>query len=326
MYMKNKFAIYMIIKDEFNIVELINYYSIIGFNYFIILDDNSRIDYDLLFENNNIDKNMYCLYKTDNLITNYNYFVHEAKSSLFVKNVLYKILIDNKIDYIMQIDADEFLFINNGNNINDIINEYLPFDSLRINWLLFGSNNLYKNNSNSIIKTFNKCNNELNSYCKSITKVSSIDVDFLLKGNISPHYLPIYNNCIAKNILNEIIDKNTSIIKIDHPYDKVNLYIAHYVVQDFQTFIRRKILRLDEFKNEIKDIEYTKKYLYDNIDNFTYFMHLLYLNKDVNEEYYQQFKIIPDKFIKYLLIFFNNHDTCDKINNNIINKMYYNIV
>ena len=66
--MNYRTAVYVIIKDEIYFVEFIKYYLKMGFNYFIIIDDNSSIDYELLFEQNNIDKNIYCLYKTKDFI------------------------------------------------------------------------------------------------------------------------------------------------------------------------------------------------------------------------------------------------------------------
>jgi hypothetical protein len=326
--MKYRTAVYMIIKDEIYIIELIKYYLKIGFDYFIILDDESSIDYELIFIENGINKNMYFLYKTTNIIIeNFGgFFLHEAKSSFFVKNYLYNILINNNIDYVLQIDADEFLFIkdenNNINDINNIINKYSPFDSLRINWLIFGSNSLYSKKSESVIKNFNRCNDKLEHYCKSLTKVSSIDLHYLsVCGGISAHFLPITGNSITKNLSNEIVDNNNVQINIDENKE-INVYLAHYVNQDFITFIKRKIIRLSHCKDEIKDIEYVKKYLYDNLSDFTEFMLLKYFNKEVNSEYNEKFKIIPDSFISFLISFFKRHDTNNKINNDIIHKLY----
>ena len=321
-------AVYIIIKDEIYILELIRYYLKIGFDYFIILDDESSIDYELLFRENGINTNIYCLHKTTNIkIENFRgFFLHEAKSSFFVQKYLYNILTSNKIDYVLQVDADEFLYIkdenNNINDINNIINKYSPFDSLRINWIIFGSNSLYLNNSESVIKNFNKSDDKLHPYCKSLTKVSSIDLHFLsVCGGVSAHYLPIKNNSITKNLSNEVVSNNDIQINIDINKE-INVYLAHYVNQDFQTFVKRKIIRLSHCKDEIKDIEYVKKYLYDNLSDFTEFMHLKYLNKEVNSEYNEKFKIIPNSFIIFLIDFFKRHDTNQKINNDIIHKLY----
>jgi hypothetical protein len=324
-------AVYIIIKDEKYIVEFIKYYLKIGFDYFIILDDNSTIDYISLFDKNKIDKNIYCIHTTKNFkLTNQYIFLHEYKSSFFVSNFLYSILINNNIDYVLQVDADEFLFIkddntnndidNTNNDINKIINKFYPFDSLRINWLIFGSNGLLSNDSDSIIQNFTKCDDKLNQYTKSLTKVSSIDKKELLNGNISAHYLPIYTNSIVKNILNNLVRDNEVLIDIES--NEQNIYLAHYVNQDFNSFIKRKILRLDMFKNEVENIDLAKKYLYDNLNEFTEFIRKVYLNEKIDDKYYEIFKIIPKTFIDFLVNFFKRHDFNTIINYNIANKLY----
>lgn len=323
-----KTAVYVIIKDEKYIIEFIKYYLKIGFDYFIILDDNSTIDYVSLFDKNNINQKMYCINTTKHFKLHNNYiFYHEYKSSFFVSNFLYDILINNNIDYVLHVDADEFLYIKDENNdtnttndINKIINKFYPFDSLKINWLIFGSNDLLSNNSESIIKSFIKCDDKLNNHTKSLTKVSSIDINILSSGNISAHFLPTYKESIVKNIMNEIV-KNEQVL-IDIETNEPNIYLAHYVNQDFNTFIKRKILRLDMFKTEVENIDYAKKYLYDNLTEFTNFVSNIYLNKENDDKYYEIFKIIPKSFIDYLIYFFKYHDTNINVNYDIVNKLY----
>jgi hypothetical protein len=71
------------------------------------------------------------------------------------------------------IDVDEFIVLKKHKNIKNFIQDYDEFDSIGINWVLFGSNNLsYPKDSNfSVIKRFTKRQSKVNSHIKSIVKV-----------------------------------------------------------------------------------------------------------------------------------------------------------
>ena len=153
-------AVYIILKDEARILEFVNYYLKIGVDFFIFLDDNS-IDINLseIMCKNNIAIDKYIIYNTKDICMDETelkkcHFKHEAKSSFFLRKYLKTIVTENNIDFIMQFDADEFLFLKNR-DIHKTINMYLQFDILKINWLVFGSNHLFNNYSDSIIKSFN---------------------------------------------------------------------------------------------------------------------------------------------------------------------------
>ncbi len=81
-------------------------------------------------------------------------------------------------------------------------------------------------------------------YAKSINKVSSI-----VKGKNahSKELKPGHN--IVKNIYNEII-KNPSlcgaVLKKNQSYKDVNLYLAHYTFQDFDSYITKKIVNFND--------------------------------------------------------------------------------
>jgi hypothetical protein len=315
-------GLYCIIKNEYRLYEFLLYYLHLGINYFFILDDDSNIDYYDIFKKLDIDNNCYEIHKTKDLqveITEYT-FQHEFKSSYFFSSYLYDRLLTKKIDYIMQIDADEFLCFKEQ-SITDIIEKYQPFDAIRINWLIFGSNNIINNNSDSIIKTFIYCSEKLQELTKSITKVSSIDKS-KFKYGISAHYTPIYDSCITKNILNQIIDNRSVSIKLDLSYENIlkNVYLAHYVNQDFNTFVKRKILRIDTFKH-LCDVNKTKVYIYNNLDDFILFVYKKYIN-EIDCILEEKFKIIPNEYINFLISFYNCHNLNDHINLNVMNKLY----
>jgi hypothetical protein len=231
-------AVNINVKNEKRIIEFIKYYIKIGIDFFLILDDDSTEDVNEVLIKNNIDKNIY-----EVIYTNGRKFLRGIYNSKELwDNELIPILNKNNIDYMLFVDADEFLYLGNFKNINELISYYNPFDSLKINMLIFGSNNLIENNSDSIISQFNKSSKTLFNYVKCLTKVSSICTD-KNKGFIPTSHTMNVDNGITKNIYNEIVSSQVTLTeKLNQTnYTFAPIYLAHYMCQDITTYIERKI-------------------------------------------------------------------------------------
>jgi len=232
-----KTAVYVNVKNEKRIVEFIKYYTQIGIDYFIILDDDSTENVKAVLIKNNINSGVY-----DVIYTNGRKFLHGIYNSkeLWDKELI-PLLNKNNIDYVLYVDADEFLHTGVFKDVSKLINYYEPFDSLKINVLHFGSNNVIENNTDSVIMPFNKSAIKISDWVKCLTRVSAICTDKNAGFTSNPHVLNVYNG-ISKNILNTIVDSTIRLTeKIQLPYDKVPIYIAHYMCQDITTYIERKI-------------------------------------------------------------------------------------
>ena len=165
-----KTGLYVNVKNEKRIIEFIKYYIKIGIDYFIILDDNSTVDINEILINNYIQQDIY-----DVIYTGNRRFLHGIYNSAELwDNEIIPLLHKNLIDYVLYVDADEFLYLGKLKNMNELINYYIPFDSLKINVLHFGSNNLIENNTDSIIIQFNKSALNLSPYVKCLTKVTFV--------------------------------------------------------------------------------------------------------------------------------------------------------
>ena len=196
-----KTGIYITVKNEKRIVEFINYHIKIGIDFFLILDDDSTEDVNKVLIQNDISRDIYEVIYTNGrkLIGGIYYSAEHWDKELL------PILNKNNIDYVLCIDADEFLYLGNFKNINSLINHYDPFDSLKINVLHFGSNNLIENNTDSIIHQFNKSAIQISDWVKCLTRVSAICTDKNKGFKPISHVINV-NTGISKNILNKTVD------------------------------------------------------------------------------------------------------------------------
>jgi hypothetical protein len=337
-----KYAIFATTRNEKFIIEWLKYYIKVGFDYFYIFDDLSDKPVEEVFNENNIDKNLYSIYRKESdeyLYENLNNNIQNITySKNFWINHLLPDLKKKNIDFVFQIDIDEFLFLSTFKSINDLIQHYMPFDVLKINWVLFGSNGLIENTSDNIINTFNKCDNKLSTATggmKSLTRVSKIDIE---KNQYGPHCLPIVKDSIVKNIFNNIlptyekITDSTPFLSDNELFNNNNIYIAHYACQDYKTFIKRKFTNKGNVQWMVSDFIKIKsrKEAYDCVDfiisNFEEFSEYFYLKKNriTNENTikFEEKITIPLIYVNNMINFFNFFDRNQIENNDIIN--FYN--
>jgi hypothetical protein len=310
-------CVYVNVKNEKRIIEFIKYYIKIGINYFIILDDDSDVNVNEILIKNGINKDIYEVIYTNGRRFHYGIY----NSSELWDNELLPILNKNYIDYVLYVDADEFLYIGKFKNIKELIIYYQPFDCLKINWLIFGSNKMLENNTDSIITQFNKSSRHLDLYVKCLTKVSSICTDVNKGFHPNPHVINV-NDGITKNIYNEIV--TTSSIKLteeikQNKYFFAPIYIAHYMCQDIKTYIERKICS-KIFLHVSKKYNLTDDVIKLIKENITLFMN--FLEKDKNNNYeidniYEK-TTLPKEIIVFLKDYFNSIDNNNVINNNLI--------
>ena len=73
------------------------------------------------------------------------------------------------MDWMLYLDADEFLVLNNDDTLVTFLEKYKNYDQIGINWLIFGSNN--KNDSltenETILETYTKSNHTMDKHIKS---------------------------------------------------------------------------------------------------------------------------------------------------------------
>mgnify|MGYP005650352437 FL=1 len=139
-----KLAIFTPIKDELRLKEWLSYYSKMNIDLFILRDNNSKIPVEQYCKELNI-KNVEILWddrKSDSYIENNK-----------IKENIVPLCNKHNIDYLITIDADEFLYLNKFSTIQEMMNYYQPFDELNINWLLFSDSPT--EDSDSLIKSTN---------------------------------------------------------------------------------------------------------------------------------------------------------------------------
>lgn len=154
---------------------------------------------------------------------------------------------ENNYDWAMYVDADEFLYLRDFDNISQYIESFLlkKPDTLQIGfpWVLFGSNGLDTDPPNNILESFTKSQEYNNNHIKTICRVQLIDTK---NATVPlPHFLK-YSSFPEHSYLSDFYDFDPITswsFKKTYPTLSLDAYIAHYQFQSYDTYIRRKVAR-----------------------------------------------------------------------------------
>jgi hypothetical protein len=251
------------VRDEKNMKEWCAHHLLLGFDYICIFDHKSQIPLQQEFKNFN---------KRVSIVRCE--WPNPVKNPLMNQSV--NIAKQLNIDWLLYLDADEFLVLNAFQNVKHMLTIFKNADSLAINWLMFGSNNHKKEPNGTIIENYTKSDLLLNKHVKSFVRPSQVT-------NISnPHFFNIRNPDRRVSMQYNVMDhQHPEFNELLIEYTKSTAYIAHYLYQSEETYINRKLnLPRDDvnaFRNKEENIHnhhnivdnqsLVNKYL-DNINNF----------------------------------------------------------
>jgi len=213
-------------RDEKNIKEWAAHHLLIGFDIIIIFDHKSQNP-------------------LSNVFSKFDKRVIIVKTSLPDGNIKIKLMnnaiaISKKlnVDWFIYLDADEFLILNSKfKGVKHFLNTYSYADSLGVNWLMFGTDNLINEPSGLILENYTKSCKNLDQHVKSFVRPNEVI------NSDNPHYYKVRNPYkmlgLTFNIMTYPQCFNKLLTKV--PYYISPAYIAHYVYQSEETYIKRKI-------------------------------------------------------------------------------------
>jgi hypothetical protein len=251
-------------RDEKHIREWAAHHLLIGFDKIVIFDHKSKIPLTKVFEN--FDKRV--------KIINASYLNDAVKTTLMDKaSVIANYL---KMDWMIYLDADEFIILNKYKDIKQFLTINNHADSLGVNWLFFGSNYLKNDPDDLIIENYTRSDLFLNDHLKTFVRPSKI----IRPGN--PHFYCIRDPTRYFGINNVNLKHTYHSNDCRTEFYKSPIYIAHYFNQSEETFTKRKInlprddtgghrqMNVAEIHNQFNSTEnnYPKNKYAEGIKNF----------------------------------------------------------
>jgi hypothetical protein len=234
-----KVVLFANVKDEKHIREWATHHLLLGFDNVVIFDHNSKIPLAEVFVgfDRKIQIVNVSLLKNPIKLTLMNFSVSLAKTL--------------KADWMIYLDADEFLILNDKNmNVKQFLEKYNNAHSLGINWLMFGSNNLTKDPNGLILENYTKSDCSLYDHVKTFVRPNEV-----LSAN-NPHFFNIKNKLRMFGTNNKRITAPYARNVLNCDFNKVSAYVAHYATQSEEAFRNRKCRPTDDTGNMKHAIDY----------------------------------------------------------------------
>ena len=239
---QQKIILFTNARDEENIKEWCAHHLLLGFDCIYIFDNLSI---------KSIAEELYFFEKV---------CVFDIKETGFIKLKCIKFAIEIaksvNADYMLYLDADEFLILNKHETVSDFLNDYQA-DLISINWLMFGTNG-FKKQPDGIISNFTKCERYLNNHVKTFVKPSKITKIF------TPHTYYVKENSISMDINKNILIPSP-FVENKVEFNLTPAYIAHYIYQSEEMCNFRKMNRKNDLGGSNGNVDIL---LYNEVDNF----------------------------------------------------------
>ena len=208
------------LEEDLYIDEWIKYHVALGFSHIYIYDNGGTLK----------DK------KSDRVTV----IPFPGETKMLQSRDMFTLQYKNKHKWCAFIDIDEFIVLKKHNNIMEFLNEY-DYDSIALNWLMFGTSNEKEYRDEPVTKRFRYCSTDINKHYKCISKLKSINI------HISPHKPLIKGN---------IYDTNRKVITdIFNPDGDYNIACIHHYWTKSEDEYKNKIQRRTPDETRMRSID-----------------------------------------------------------------------
>jgi len=245
----NKVVLFTNARDEKNIKEWAAHHLLLGFHRIVIFDHMSKIPIS------------YILKGFDKRVTVIR-CVWNNPVKLRLMQTAINLSRSMRADWMLYLDADEFLVLPRYKNVVSFLSLYVNYDSVSVNWLMFGTNNIIKDPDGLIIDNFTKSCSTLDRHVKSFVRpMEAINAH-------NPHFFNIYDTSRRIGMDNRIVQVASPFHPFPIHFSKAPAYIAHYVHQSEETYTNRKVLLpTDDTGSMREDIRAQVHSLYNDVEN-----------------------------------------------------------
>jgi hypothetical protein len=136
----------------------------------------------------------------------------------------------NKYEWMLYLDADEFLIIDK--DVHEFMEQYAKYNQVSFNWLVFGNNYLSHEPQGMLMENYTRCSVYASKLIKSFVRPPSII------SVITPHVFNTKNmNLSVSGITMKPLNEDGSAqYNINKRYNQLTAYIAHYMYQSYDVY------------------------------------------------------------------------------------------
>jgi hypothetical protein len=235
-------------RDEKNIKEWAIHHLLLGFDYICIFDHKSKIPIKNIF------------FGHDRRIKIEKCVMNDAPK-MPLMNIALKKARSINASWFIYLDADEFIVLPKYDSVRSFLSQYSSRDAVLLNWLMFGTNNLFKEPKGLIIENYTKSCSKLDKHIKMFVR------PFAAKYADNPHFYHVVNNNKVCDIKKGVVREPLWNVDVNISFNQAPAFIAHYVNQSEETYRNRKINIPRDDTNEFRAFDPDIHKRYNNTEN-----------------------------------------------------------
>ena len=244
MQSKESVVLFVNARDEPSIHEWIAHHLNLGFNHIFVFDHKSIVP---ITVSKTVSK--YVSVIRVNL--------PDGNIKIPLMNDAVRISKHNKINWMIYLDADEYIYLKNTNKIQQLLSRFINIDALSLNWVMFGSNNHIVQPPGLLVDNFTCSDKIVDKHIKMFVRPNKV------KLCMNPHFYVTKSNALIKHISGSIMYPSPFFIP-NKDYTTMDAFIAHYVMQSEHEFSRRKGRNMDDGSVN-KNANYPDVHLHYNV-------------------------------------------------------------
>lgn len=145
----------------------------------------------------------------------------------------------NGYDWMMYLDADEFLFLRNDDTVESFLSRYpSSIHQIGLNWVVFGSNFLDKK-PKDIIPAYTRSLPQLHREVKCFVRPGMVNT----RNIPSPHFFFLKPGGRSVGWDSEPLTGPHYVDRSGMNWEIATAYVAHYIVQAYEVYEKRKLSR-----------------------------------------------------------------------------------
>ena len=241
----HKLAICAIAKNEhFGLEEWVAYHRVVGVEHFYIYDNDSMVPVRQTLAKGIAAGYITCIE-----------YPGLSKQMPAYTDCLTNFGKDN--EWIAFIDCDEFLFPKQTDYVPDVLDGFINYGSLQVNWILFGSSGHIQRPQGLVIENYTKASTK--DYKENLHTKAIVQPQYAIRAGGNPHHFIFQPGYIAVNEGYHHVPNAWSAI---HSVEKLQL--NHYTIKSLDDFI----MKVNKGRADAAHLQGVKREDFDKVDSF----------------------------------------------------------
>lgn len=235
------------VRDEDHIAEWFHHHLALGFTHIYIVDHKSKIPVASLLEP--VPKHLWTVERCE----------EDRLVKVEIMERMHRYALANGYDWTIHLDGDEYLVLNDHDNISRFLTGFEGCDQVGINWMVFGSCGLDEHPPcRGLRETYMRSEPSLNQHVKTFLRIRP----GMRVRHQSPHVYFLEDMSRSVNVFRQPLDPAQPFFSpTTKRWDEVPAFVAHYIYQAYGTYLKRKINLPRDDNGEYRDM-ITKEHLH----------------------------------------------------------------